>query len=296
MNLLVVGAGGLLGSNAVTQAFASGYDVVGTYRTTKPALDVSLHQLDIRESDRFGALLDQTAPDAVINCAAMTDVDGCEEKPEQAHAVNGKAPGQLAATCAEADVGFVQVSTDYVFDGEAETPYDETATPAPIQVYGGSKLEGERLVRDAHDDACIVRLSFVYGIHRGSGSLAGFPAWVHGRLTDDKQTPLFTDQHITPSHAEQAAKTILSLINQNASGLFHVASRSCVTPYEFGDDIRNQMGVSSSLLVEGTLSDVERAATRPQYTCLDVRRVERTLGRQQPRLTTDLDTISDVLV
>lgn len=296
MNLLVVGAGGLLGSNVVAQAIASGHDVVGTYHTTEPALDISLHQLDLRKSDRFGTLLDQTAPDAVINCAAMTDVDGCEEAPEQAHAVNAEAPGHLASMCAETDVAFVQVSTDYVFDGEAKTPYDETATPAPIQVYGTSKLEGERLVRDAHDGACIVRLSFVYGIHRGSGSLTGFPAWVHGMLTDGEQTPLFTDQHVTPSRAGQTAKTILSLIEQNASGLYHVASQSCVTPYEFGDEIRTRMGVSSSLLVEGTFADVERAAARPQYTCLDVGRIEGALGRQQPTLTTDLDPISEVLV
>lgn len=293
MDVLVLGAGGLLGSNVVARAIAGGHEVVGTYHTTEPSFDVSLHQLDIRQSDQFGTLLAEISPDAVINCAAMTDVDRCEREPSQALAVNATAPGQVASRCGEADVAFVQVSTDYVFDGEAEAPYDETGTPAPIQTYGETKLEGERLVREAHGDAVLVRLSFVYGIRRGSGVLSGFPAWLRGRLAEGERTPLFVDQHVTPTRAGQAAGTIVELIEQNVPGLYHVASRSCVTPYEFGDRIRNRMGVSPSLLVEGTLTGADRPADRPTYTCLDVGRVEDALGRTQPTISVDLDAISD---
>jgi dTDP-4-dehydrorhamnose reductase len=294
MDALVVGAAGLLGSNVVAAARDRGHDVVGTYHSADPSFDVPLSQLDVRETAVFEKVLTEAGSDVVVNCAAMTDVDGCETDPEAAREINGTAPGEFAAVCAEHDVGFVHVSTDYVFDGTKPKPYTESDEPNPVQVYGASKLDGERAVESAHSEAFIARLSFVYGIDRSTGELTGFPAWVRGRLEDEEETPLFVDQHVTPSRARSTAEALLEAAEQDVSGLFHVASRSCVTPYEFGRRICDSMGASTSLLDEGRQANLDRPATRPEYTCLDVSRIEERLGRAQPTLNEDLAAISDV--
>jgi dTDP-4-dehydrorhamnose reductase len=295
MDVLVLGAAGLLGSNVVADVREREQTATGTYHSTRPPFDVPLTQLDIRDRETFRTVLDEHDPDAVVNCAAMAGVDYCEEHPDEAFAVNGRAPGHLAAISSDHGASFAHVSTDYVFDGNADTPYDESSPANPIQVYGKSKIKGERTVHDAHDDAVVVRLSFVWGEHRSTASLTGFPAWLRDRLAAGKSTPLFTDQHVTPRRAGAAATTIVDLLDAGHSGTFHVASRSCVTPYEFGRRFRERLGGDETLLETGRQADVDRQASRPRYTCLDVGKVETTLDRPQPTLEADLDAVSSLL-
>lgn len=295
MRLLVLGANGLLGSNAVAEALARGWECIGTYHSTQPEFETPLSALDIRDNDEFAAILDDHDFDAVCNCAAMADVDGCEENPEQAHAVNGEAPGELARACADRNLTFCHVSTDYVFDGRMESRYDESAETNPVQVYGESKLAGERAIWQAHDAPVLVRLSFVYGTHGSTGALTGFPSWVTKRLRNGETTPLFTDQTVTPSRAGHATATLLDLLAAEATGTFHIASRSCITPFEFGEQIGNRLDAPVELLTEGSQSAVDRPATRPAHTCLDVGQVERVLGREQPTLAAGLDAIARAL-
>ena len=295
MRLLVVGANGLLGSNVVSAGRQRGWDVSGTYHSTRPAFDIPLTQFDLQDYDAFDDVLTTHDPDAVVNCAAMTDVDGCEMNPKQARLLNGDAPGGLAARCDARGVDFVHVSTDYVFEGSAREPYSESAEPNAVQVYGESKLIGEQAVREEMPGALVARLSFVWGIHRNSGDQTGFPAWVRERLQAGEEIPLFTDQWVTPTRAGQAAATLLALLEKDASGLFHVACKSCVTPYEFGEVLVEYSESRADLLAEGSTDDVKREATRPTYTCLDVGRVESTLGRPQPTLREDVETAWDAL-
>ncbi|AEN07837.1 dTDP-4-dehydrorhamnose reductase (plasmid) [halophilic archaeon DL31] len=295
MRLLVVGANGLLGSNVVREGQQRGWSIAGTYHSTQPAFEIPLTPLDLGESDTFDDILDRHDPDVVVNCAAMTDVDGCETDPESAHSLNGDAPGTIAAQCAARGIEFVHVSTDYVFDGTERDPYSESADPNPVQVYGESKFAGERAVREEVPDALVARLSFVWGIHRSRGDLTGFPAWVRDRLQAGEDVPLFTDQWVTPTRAGQAAETLLDLIAQDAGGLVHVACSSCVTPYEFGAEIAEHVGADEELLSEGSMADVERDAPRPTYSCLDVGTVESTLDRPQPTLREDIEAVGDVL-
>lgn len=292
MHLLVVGANGLLGSNVVQTALDHGWTVSGTYYSTSPDFDIPLTQLDITDMDTASEIIESHDPDWVVNCAAMTDVDGCEEAPERAHAINARAPGKIASYCDESCRNFLHVSTDYVFDGESSKPYSENATVNPIQAYGKSKFYGEMAVREAMSAALIIRLSFVYGVHRGTGELTGFPAWVRDQLAAGDETPLFTDQYVTPSRAGQTAETVCELLDAEAQGTFNVACQSCMSPYEFGEAICDEMDGDETLLVEGKQSDVDRPAMRPSHTCLDVTTVEETLGRDQLTLAADLDAIS----
>jgi dTDP-4-dehydrorhamnose reductase len=295
MRLLVVGANGLLGSNVVHVGRRHDWTVMGTYHSSQPAFDIPLTQFDLAEYESFNEVLETHEPDLVINCAAMTDVDSCETNPERATVLNGDAPGALATQCAATDVEFVHVSTDYVFDGTARDPYHEGETPNPVQVYGDSKLAGERAVQRTDGEHLIARLSFVWGVHRSSSELTGFPAWVRGQLASGGPVPLFTDQWVTPTRAGQAAATLLELVDAGATGLYHVACQSCVTPYEFGEVLADQLGADAALLTEGSTDDIDRDATRPTYTCLDVSAVESHLGRPQPTLESDVKEIWDTV-
>ena len=291
MTILVLGAGGLLGSALVRTCLDHSLTVVGTYHSARPGFDVPLVQHDIRDTAEFESLLAEYQPDAVVNCAALTDVDGCESQPEVATEINATAPGELAASCSDLEIPFVHVSTDYVFDGETTTPYEVEATPNPIQEYGKSKLRGEQRVRAVDGETIVVRLSFVYGVRGDTEELVGFPAWVRDTLANGDDVPLFIDQHITPSRAGQAAATILELLDTEHYGLYHVASRSCVTPYEFGREIAQIQAVDETLLGESTQNDISRAAARPLYTCLAIDTVEIALERPQPTLNEELRTL-----
>ncbi len=292
MQILVLGANGLLGSNVVDTALGRGWEVAGTFHSSRPSFDVPLEQLDLRDENAVKAVLDDYVPDVVCNCAAMTDVDACESSPGTARAINAEAPATIADHCATIDSEFVHVSTDYVFDGTGETPYSEADDPNPVQAYGSSKLAGEQCVLESTATTLVPRLSFVYGVHRADDELRGFPAWVQSRIGRDEPTPLFTDQWVTPSRAGQAAATILDLLETDFRDVVHVASSSCVTPYEFGREISRQTGRGEELLEAGSRADVDRAATRPAYSCLDVTRVEDLLDREQPTIESDLEAIA----
>lgn len=291
MELLVVGGNGLLGSVLVAEGLDRSFDVSTTYHSEPPAFDVPSFQLDVRDTERVEEILGTVSPDIVVNCAAMTDVDGCESAPEGAFEVNAEAPGSLAASTAERGIGFVHVSTDYVFDGRQRAPYAEEAEPSPVQTYGESKLAGEQAILERNERALMTRLSFVYGRRGDTRTLEGFPAWVDDELAAGETVPLFSDQWITPSRAGAAASTILELIAESVTGVVHVASRSCVTPFEFGQKIAAARGHDTDLITEGSMADVDRTAERPRYTCLATDRVERVLGRPQPALGADLEAL-----
>ncbi len=160
-------------------------------------------------------------PDVVVNAAAMTDVDACERDPEGAKRLNETAPGILASISRDVGAAFVQASTDYVFDGSE--PAAEGTTPHPLNTYGLTKLAGEAVVRGAHANALILRLSAVYGWNRVSQKTNAV-TWILEKLETGKEAMLFRDQKVTPTYAKTAAEVAFDLWSRRASGLFHVAS------------------------------------------------------------------------
>lgn len=288
MKLLVIGTSGLLGGNVVSAATEREWEVAGTYHSERPEFDCPLHQLDIQSRSDCEAVFEEVRPDAVVNCAAVTAVDACETDPERANAVNAAGAKTLAELARGLDAALVHTSTDYVFDGTRESPYPESAPTNPIQAYGRSKLAGEEAVRDAYESAVIARLSFVYGRTQPEGALSGFPAWVCEIAATGESVPLFTDQRVTPSQAATTARTLLDLLDGGVRGTYNVACRSCVTPYEFGETLLEELGQSTDPLEPSSLDAIDRDAPRPAYTCLDSSKIESTLDRPQPTLAEDI--------
>src|SRR3954469_7667202 len=158
MRLLVTGAAGMLGSDVVAAAGPGGHEVAALARA----------DLDITDPAAVAAALRDARPDAVVNCAAWTDVDGAEEHEAQATAVNGDGAGQGAAAAQQAGAHLVHVSSDYVFDGRASEPYPEDAPTGPAGAYGRSKLAGEQAIAAAGGRAAIVRSAWLFGPHGGN--------------------------------------------------------------------------------------------------------------------------------
>src|SRR4051812_24894691 len=155
--LLVVGAGGRLGL-ALMRRYAADFDVRGLTHS----------EIDLADLDEVTQLLNQASFDVLINCAAMTNVDLCEEQPDEAFDVNSRAPELMAHICQEKNARFIHFSTDYVFDGSKTTPYVEDDPAEPLSVYGESKREGEENVLFVSERNLVVRVSWVFGPERPS--------------------------------------------------------------------------------------------------------------------------------
>ena len=208
MRLLVTGAAGMLGTDVVAAA-AAGHDVVAFARA----------DLDITDAEAVRAAVRDTQPDAVINCAAYTNVDGAETEEDTATRINGHGAGHLASAAAESGAHIVHVSTDYVFAGNATEPYPEDAPTGPIGAYGRSKLAGELAVQAAAPTShAIVRTAWVFGPH-GKNFV---DTMLKLAATRDELT-VVDDQLGCPTYTGHLATALITIAEQRSNGLLHVA-------------------------------------------------------------------------
>ncbi|MEW5748742.1 MAG: dTDP-4-dehydrorhamnose reductase [Candidatus Thermoplasmatota archaeon] len=277
--LLVIGASGLLGSKLMEQARGR-FGAVGTYNPEVDGKDLwRLEALDIGSKDEVDALFKKTAPDIVILAAAMTNVDACERQQLAANRVNASGPALVARTCKEGGARLVHVSTDYVFDGTKRRRYTETDVPRPISVYGASKLAGEKAVLSTLPGAVVARPAVLYGWNPLEDK-DNFVTWVLKRIRKGEKAPLFQDQFISPTFADDLAKTLLDLAEKDVTGIWHTSGPDCLDRPTCGRMIAKAFDLDEALAVAVPSSSVTLPARRPAYSCLDVSKVERLLGRK----------------
>ena len=260
MRVLVTGANGQLGSELVRlYAARSGDEVLG----------IDLPELDITSTESVAHTVSEFKPDVVINCAAWTAVDAAEENEPAAMAVNGEGPEKLAAACRVTGAWLVQISTDYVFSGEASSPYDEDASPDPQSAYGRTKLAGEMAVQSMLPDAhYIVRTAWLYG-HEGSNFVKTML-----RLESERETIDVVDDQIgQPTYAADLAAQIVALVDARpAAGTFHGTNSGEVSWHGFTQEIFRQIGANPARVVAVTSEQFVRPAPRPAYSVLGHRR------------------------
>jgi dTDP-4-dehydrorhamnose reductase len=277
--LLVIGASGLLGSKLYVQA-ASKYDVSGSYN---PEVDGKsswrLEPLDIGSKDDVEKLFEKVRPDVAILCAAMTNVDACETKPLIANRVNATGPELVARSCRKMDVRLVHVSTDYVFDGRKTRKYTEKDVPMPISVYGSSKLSGERAVLSTLPEAVVARPAVLYGWNPLDDK-DNFVTWVLKKLRKGERVTMFEDQWISPTFADDLARTLLDLAGMDVKGIWHVSGPDCLDRPTCGRMIAKAFELDGKLVVPVPSSSVSLPAKRPKYSCLDVGKIEKLFGRK----------------
>jgi len=256
MRVLVTGANGQLGTELA--------DLYGA-RAGDEVLGVDLPDLDITAPDSVASSFASFAPDVVINCAAWTAVDAAEENEDSALIVNGDGPRVLAQACREAGAWLVQVSTDYVFSGDATSPYAEGAAPDPQSAYGRTKLAGEWAVQEELPDAhYIVRTAWLYG-HEGNNFVKTML-----RLESERETIDVVDDQIgQPTYAADLAAQIALLLDARPSaGVFHGTNSGQVSWHGFTQEIFRLIGADPSRVVAVTSEQFVRPAPRPAYSVL----------------------------
>ena len=172
-------------------------------------------------------------PQIVVNCAAFVRVDDCEDQVREAFEVNALGALHVARACAQIGAKCVYISTDYVFDGSKESPYVESDGTAPINVYGISKLAGERLVREAAPDWLVIRLASLFGKVGARGKSGNFIETVLAKAKNSEPLRMVDDIRISPTYARDAAQVLCRLLQQGARGVIHAANLGSCTWYEF---------------------------------------------------------------
>ncbi|MFH1038480.1 MAG: dTDP-4-dehydrorhamnose reductase [PVC group bacterium] len=263
LSILVIGSGGLLG-----QACMGGLGLPGGVG------GVDIDACDITQPVRIEETLDSFQPDWVVNTAACTDVDGCEGNRALAWAVNARGAGNLARACSRRDIGLIQISTDFIFDGWNEEPYREDAAAAPLSVYGASKWGGEEEVRSAGGRHLIVRTSWLFG--RGGKN---FPDTILNAARSAHLLRVVSDQRGAPTYAPDLAAAIGELIRKDALGTVHVTNRGSCSWYEYALFVLAAAG-RSTRAIPITSEELARPAARPKYSVLSLERYERITGRR----------------
>ena len=255
MRVAIVGASGQLGS-----------DLMGAFADLSP-VGVDHKMFDIEAPSAISKLIARHKPDLIINTAAFHNVELCETRPDRAFAVNALAVDQLAAQCAVAGVALAHVSTDYVFDGDATSPYAEDAPARPLSAYGISKLAGELLVRRNLERAYVIRTSGLYGI-RGS-STKGYTFIERILTTAERGDPLrvVTDITFSPSYTRHVAEAVRRIVETERFGTYHVTNAGNCTWYEFATEILRSAKIDAPI-ARTTSSEFPTLAKRPAFSAL----------------------------
>ena len=267
-SILIVGGQGMLG-HALTDLLVA--------RGRRPVV-VDLPQIDITDPSAVKKLFADQRPTLVLNCAAHTKVDLCEQEEEKADAVNGYAVGLLAGSCKSSDAVLVHISTDFVFDGTGRRPYLPSDPVNPLSAYGRSKLLGEReLQKNAPARWLIVRTAWLYGRHG-----MNFPRTMVQAAQAGKPLSVVNDQFGSPTYTVDLGGAILDLLDNGASGLWHVTNSGQTTWFDFARATLEEFGVKAEI---SPISSAEWAqkrpasAIRPGYSVLDLGALQRRICR-----------------
>ena len=261
MKVLISGGKGLLGSN-ILPFLGERFDLA--------VYDID--EWDITSLSVGKELMDLHRPDVVLNLAAVTDVDGCEDREEMARRVNAQGVGAVAELCAAAGARLVHMSTDYVFDGTKGSPYREDDEPRPASVYGRTKLAGERMVLGRLPGAAVVRTQWLYG--KGGKN---FVDTIRELGRQHGMVRVVNDQRGSPTWARDLAMPIVSIIEKGLSGIYHVSNSGSCTWFDFARAIFSILNMDVETRPISS-SELGRKAARPASSVFDLAKFEGVTG------------------
>jgi dTDP-4-dehydrorhamnose reductase len=232
VRVLLTGAGGQLGLELAGILPDRGHDLVALDRKG----------LDVADAGAVDRAIDEHSPEIVVNAAAYTNVDGCEEEPGLAYTVNALGPRNLAQACGRRGCELLHVSTNYVFDGRGERPYETFDPPNPISAYGRTKLAGEELVMRLTKRWYVVRSAGVYG--RGQN----FVRTMLRVAGERDMLKVKDDEFISPTYARDLAEGIAGIVEEGAYGLYHLTNAGSCSWYEFTREIFRLAGVETGVV------------------------------------------------
>jgi len=261
MRVLVTGAAGMLG-RALCESLKEAHTVTG----------VDITDFDLSETS-CTAMIVKTRPEIVCHLAAFTHVDGCETDPEKAYRFNVVATRNVAVACKEAKCPMLYVSTDYVFDGQADRPYSEDDKPGPLNMYGRTKLIGEWFVDRIVSHNYTVRSSWLFG-ERGRNFVEKILT-----LAGEKEfLEVVDDQRGSPTYTKDLALALKKIIETKKFGIYHVTNNGECSWYDFAVSICKQAGIKGCTIKRIKTSLSARPANRPAYSVLDNKTYAQTFG------------------
>lgn len=277
--ILITGASGLLGLNLAIEAQRAGHTVYGVSGSRRVTLEgATMVQADLLDAAARARMWQAAAPEWVVHCAALADVDACEKNPALAQALNADLPGTLAVEAKAAAARFLHISTDAVFDGE-RGGYTEEDAPNPLSRYAETKLAGEGAVAAADPAAMVARVNLFGWSLSGQRSLGEF--FVNG-LREGKPLKGFTDVFFCPLLVNDLAGLLLEMFEKDLHGLYHVLSRDTMSKYEFGVRIARLFGYDPAVIAPISVKDAGLAARRSPLLTLKTDKLAGALGHPLP--------------
>jgi dTDP-4-dehydrorhamnose reductase len=259
MTVAIIGANGQLGA-----------DVVSAFRSCGEAVAPLTHaDIDISSPESVRAVLGSLRPSIIVNTAAMHHVENCESNPLRAYEVNALGSRNLAIVARDLDAKLVHVSTDYVFDGAKRTPYVESDQPAPLNVYGNTKLAGEGFIRGAAEKYFIVRTSALYGKHpcRAKGG-KNFVDLMLKLAAERDEVRVVNDEVVSPTNTAELGKQIVELSRTDRYGLYHATAEGSCSWYELAKQIFELINTKVNLKAAGP-NEFPAKVPRPKYSVLE---------------------------
>jgi dTDP-4-dehydrorhamnose reductase len=257
MKILITGAAGQLGA-AMVRGLSGRHDVVPT----------TLDHLDVRDAAAVGAAMAAVRPDAIVNCSAYTDVDGAEDNPVEALAVNAFAVRVLGEAAARAGAVLVHYSTDFVFDGRADSPYEETDPPNPRSTYACSKLIGEWFAEEAPRHYVLRVESLFGGLPGAPGARRTSVDRIVDGILAGEEARVFVDRTVSPSYTVDVVQATTRLLEAALPfGLYHCVNSGCCTWYELAVEVGRQLRLQPRLLAI-PVGEARLRAERPAYCAL----------------------------
>src|SRR5262252_5555446 len=270
---LVIGASGLAGQSLMRTLRQRNKNVVGTYATR--ARD-GLRLLDFTDAGRIHECLTAVKPMTVYLTAALTHVDYCEDHPEEAMKRNVEAPTRVAQEAAGVGAKLVFYSTEYVFDGK-NGPYQEEDNPAPLSVYGRTKLAAEQAIGEICPDALIIRTTVLYGWDQKS---VNFAMQIYARVQAEAEMTIPSDQIGNPTLADYLAEASVDLVQRETSGVVNVVGKDLVPRSEFAKALVRTFGGNPERVIPVTTASLKQKAARPLRGGLRTEKVTRLLGKE----------------
>jgi dTDP-4-dehydrorhamnose reductase len=260
--IILLGGKGLLGSN-----------IAPVLEKTFDLTICDIDTWDITDRVTGEGHIEKYHPDILINLAAITDVDGCEDtKKELAERINGHGAGVVADLCREHSVRFVHISTDYVFDGTKTLPYKEDDMPNPMSVYGTTKLMSERLVLEKNPSSLIIRAQWLYG--KGGEN---FVTKVVKIAQESGTLHVVNDQRGSPTYTKDLAEPLIALTEKGRAGIYHLANSGSCTWFDFAEEIFSLLKMDVAITPISS-AELGRKAPRPSYSVFDMWKFQKDTG------------------
>ncbi len=281
MKILITGANGLLGQHLVKLILnATKHEVQATSKREPRQViqDNRIHyySLDITDGMAVNLMMEKLAPDIIIHCAALTQVDECEQQPIKAWEINVTATRFLVDAAKKINAFMVFVSTDFVFDG-IHGPYRETDDVNPVSYYGSTKVAAEKAVSESGLPYAIVRTCLLYG-NILFGTRSNIVSWVKENLEAGKKIKVVSDQWRTPTYIEDLAKGIVLIAEKKATGLFHISGKDFLTPYDMAIATADYLHLDKTLIEKVDASVFTQPAKRPATTGFIIDKAKEVLG------------------